>query len=548
MTSEDPQQLAAHSTKPNVLVVAPPGCGKTELLALRAQALIPRLRPNQRILALTFTNRAKDNLTERLRQLLGDQRFRRYVTVRNFHGHAAEIVLAHGPTIGLARNDLLMPTSRTLRKAIQAFSADRNANSAAAELLAELKRSPISDDEVVAALEAAGDALAKAVEVQRSAANQLHYEDLLRHAQRILRIDVIANLYHQHYGAVLVDEFQDLSLQQLDIAMRTCTTSRTFAGDPLQGIYSWAGAAPREVEASLRACCGEPIQLTVSYRSSPAVLTLLNTVSGWMGAQPLQAHDAQAWPGGGVSAALELPTLQIEADRIARMSTQITAVDPSASVGIITRSGWRHTEIDKVFAAMPAIQYRRWDLAIEDPRIFERLRTAVAAMPSNISMAEAQGKVIDAIDPGDVDTIELVNDAFEQLSAASAGSVREALGQFRVRTSNAAVGPGVHLLNAHTGKGQQFDWVFIPGLEEKHLPDRRSTTGDALAEETRVLLVMISRARHGVIVTRSTTATGRYGTYATQPSRWWGDLATSATMDLSELSNHLDKFYSAEGS
>jgi superfamily I DNA/RNA helicase len=62
------------------------------------------------------------------------------------------------------------------------------------------------------------------------------------------------------------------------------------------------------------------------------------------------------------------------------------------------------------------------------------------------------------------------------------------------------VSPGVHLLNAHTGKGQQFDWAFVPGLEEKHLPDRRSTTGSLLAEEERVLLVMLSRARHGIIV------------------------------------------------
>ena len=85
----------------SLLIVAPPGCGKTELLALRAHALIPRLLPGQKILALTFTNRAKANLSERLRRLLGTQRMRRYVTVRNFHGHAAEIVLAHGRTIGL---------------------------------------------------------------------------------------------------------------------------------------------------------------------------------------------------------------------------------------------------------------------------------------------------------------------------------------------------------------------------------------------------------------------------------------------------------------
>src|SRR6266545_1783886 len=271
MTEENPLQLAAISTRRNLLVVAPPGCGKTELLAMRAAALVPRLLPNQRILALTFTNRARDNLGERLRRILGIQRFRRYVRVHNFHGHAAELVLAHGRTLGMKLDDLRLPRSTTLRKALNQFSSDSGSRDAAAALLGKIKREPLSDEEVLERLDVAGDLLAKRVEVERVAANQLHYEDLLRYAQRLLRVDEIVNLYQQHYGAVLVDEFQDLSLQQLDIATRSCSTSRTFAGDPLQGIYSWAGAAPKEVEPVLRAACGEPVQLVVSYRSSPAV-------------------------------------------------------------------------------------------------------------------------------------------------------------------------------------------------------------------------------------------------------------------------------------
>jgi DNA helicase-2/ATP-dependent DNA helicase PcrA len=75
MTADDPQQAAAaSSSSANLLVIAPPGCGKTELLAQRAKALIRGLLPGQKILALTFTNRAKANLSERLRRILGAQR------------------------------------------------------------------------------------------------------------------------------------------------------------------------------------------------------------------------------------------------------------------------------------------------------------------------------------------------------------------------------------------------------------------------------------------------------------------------------------------
>ena len=98
---------------------------------------------------------------------------------------------------------------------------------------------------------------------------------------------------------------------------------------------------------------------------------------------------------------------------------------------------------------------------------------------------------------------------------------------------------GVHLLNAHTGKGQQFDWVFVVGLEEGHLPPKRSSTGAALAEERRVLLVMLSRARHGLVVTRVLTAEGPYGRYRAKPCRWWSGIQAGAS-SAEEIEAHLD--------
>ena len=251
MNSDDPQRTAAASAQSSLLVVAPPGCGKTEFLALRARELIPRLRPNQRVLALTFTNRAKANLGERLQRVLGRERCRRYVSVRNFHGHATEILLAHGATLGIPAGDLQLPTTRTLKRALAAFNLTRSVEDDVTNRLGALKRNPMCDEELLSALSVPGDEMALRIERERIATNQLHYDDLLRQAQRLLRVDEIANLYQQHYGAVLVDEFQDLSLQQLEIALRSCTTSRTFAGDPLQGIYSWAGASPPEVEEAV---------------------------------------------------------------------------------------------------------------------------------------------------------------------------------------------------------------------------------------------------------------------------------------------------------
>lgn len=86
-----------------LLLVAPAGCGKTETLAIRVAGLIEtgRITSPQRILVTTFTNRAKDNLRDRLRDYVTYDAQRKHVTVMNFHGLAARLIRAHGAVIGI---------------------------------------------------------------------------------------------------------------------------------------------------------------------------------------------------------------------------------------------------------------------------------------------------------------------------------------------------------------------------------------------------------------------------------------------------------------
>ena len=76
----------------DTLIIAPPGCGKTELLARRPAMCIRRghLPDGRRILALTFTNKARDNLISRVTDHAGVS-FRRWITVVNFHGLALHL-------------------------------------------------------------------------------------------------------------------------------------------------------------------------------------------------------------------------------------------------------------------------------------------------------------------------------------------------------------------------------------------------------------------------------------------------------------------------
>ncbi|SEI11377.1 MULTISPECIES: ATP-dependent helicase [unclassified Leifsonia] len=536
------QTTAATSEQDHLLVIAPPGCGKTEVLAHRAAHQIAFIHENQRILALTFTKRARSNLEERLRSVLGHARARKLIVVRNLHGFATQVVLAHGRTVGLDMNAIELPKTSTMRKAFEAAGGGPSMYDAE-RILSEIKRKPVSDAQVLAEIgtRASGPAreLAEMVERQRQETNQLHYDDLLRHAQRLLRIPAVARLYQAHFGAVLVDEFQDLSTQQLDLALLSCTTRRTFAGDPLQGIFSWAGAEPAEVEKEIRRTCGEPLRLHESYRSSPRVLETVNSVSvhvdpgaGLVAAQP------KRWAHGGCSAALVFQTRQAEADTLRGLATAVLHGNPDTSVGIISRAAWRREDIDAAFARESNYSVRRWDLAIDDPGIVALIQTRVASLPRGVSLADARIAVLEAVDPADVDTQELVDAAFDMLEASDATTAQAAVRSIKVSDPKRAVGPGVHLLNAHTGKGQQFDWVFVVGLEEGHLPGKRNNAGAALAEEQRVLLVMLSRARHGVIVTRARTSPGRFGPYSVPETRWWKEIVAEFSSP-EEIEAHL---------
>ncbi|RPA06198.1 UvrD-helicase domain-containing protein [Gordonia sp. OPL2] len=540
----DEQRTAAASTKAHLLIIAPPGCGKTEVLAHRVAHQIGFLEQNQRVLALTFTKRARSNLEERLRSVLGHARARRQIVVRNLHGFATQVVLAHGSTIGLEMKELELPKTSTMRRAMETAGGGP-AMYDAEQILSEIKRGPLSDAEVLAAIQQRDPApevvLAEKVERSRQESNQLHYDDLLRHAQRLLRIPAVARLYQAHFGAVLVDEFQDLSMQQLDLALLSCTSRRTFAGDPLQGIYSWAGAAADEVEAEIKTTCGEPIRLHESYRSSPKVLETVNSVSKLVDPDSyLVSARPERWPGRGCSAALVLQDRAAEAELLRRLAGSILDRMPEASIGIIARAGWRRESIDAAFVEEKSFPVRRWDLAIDDPGIVALIQSTVATLAHGASIMDARQAVLDAVDPADVDARELVDNAFDALERQrDAVTAKAAVKSIRASDHKQTIGPGVHLLNAHTGKGQQFDWVFVIGLEEGHLPGKRNSRGDALAEEQRVLLVMLSRARHGLVVTRTRMADGTYEPYPATQSRWWPRIRAQYSL-AEEIEAHLE--------
>lgn len=529
------QVAAVESEVDRLLVLAPPGCGKTEILAMRAERLIRTgvVRPGHRLLAVTFTNRARDNLKSRLRQQLGETTLRNSVAVMNFHELAARVVEAHGPLIGLDR-DYSPPNPAWLRRALAAQPGGKQVRREAEELLGTMKRQPLTDDELLDALRDSGNDIALAIEQQRLDEKHIDYGDLIRYAQLIVRNDRVAGLLQAHFDALLVDEFQDLSLQQFELTLATSRRNATFVGDPFQGIYGWAGAAPVAVHADLIATSQEVIELDVSFRSSPAVLAVVNSVATPLGSPALSAADPDSWDDQGWAYALEYPGDAAEADGIVSLTDYLATRYPDDTIGVICRAVYRRGALDRAYErADHPPQF--WDFALDTPRVVRLLKAHAKQVDPELShgdqVEDLRQRVCGAINAMDIDTLAEVNTACDQLLEYEHEDlpVRDLMARFRDNLVVAAIAPGVHVLNAHVGKGQQFDWVVVMGIEEGHVPSTYSDTPEKILEDQRILLVMVSRARKGLFLTRADKNTNQYGRqFTNKPSRWWAAMATAA--------------------
>lgn len=524
----------------DLVVVAPAGCGKTEALALRVQGLLARgAAPSPtRILVATFSNRARDNVKTRLRSYLSAGGMRGHVTVANFHGLSARIFRAHAAVIGL---DPMMKISESdwIREQCQRLGLDFPSQSAVEEVLRTAKQKSSNDSMVEQDLIRSGNATALQIERQRLAENRLTYDDLPRLAELILQNPAVAQLYRNHFAAVVVDEFQDLTPQQLRIVNAFGYQKTTYAGDLAQGIYGFAGADPANVDRQIRSECRTVIEFAESHRSSPAVLRVVNALASLTGGQALTCAEPDSWPSGGLAAGFAFANVDKEAKFAIDFARYVLRRAPNQRIGIITRTGPRRRFVDEQIETSE-LEFHRWDDPVLDTDTAKAIRTMLShldvtacwAAEDPLTYLRARALFESVQDPSSRASIgEALSWCLDLLrEQCTPAEIRQ---RIRVGDENMLLNvPGVHLLTGHVGKGQQFDWVVVIGAEEGCIPDFRATNSAALTEEARVLSVMISRARHGVVVCYSQNVPAWSGrVFGKSASRFWPTLASGGLVD-----------------
>lgn len=539
ITPTDTQKRIRDHESLALLIVAPAGCGKTETLAMRIAGLVagPHVRAPRRVLATTFTNRSKDNLRSRLRDYVPAARLRDRVTVSNLHGLAARIIRAHGNVIGIDPA-IELPESDWIGEQLHQLGLQGKAKDAVMDILRTTKQQALSDDQVAVALDGHGNRTAVALERKRITENRATYDDLLRYAELILANDAVADLYRNHFGAVVVDEYQDLTPQQLRVLTRIGEGRITFAGDLAQGIYGFAGAKPAEIDAAVREVAEDIIEFCESHRSSPAVIDFVNSLNPITGGQDLQCADSASWPNGGVAALTTFSTVDTEAAYITRLVQGILDRAPNHRVGIISRVKSRLRFIDPAVEATGRPLYR-WEDGVLDTDTAKLVRALLRRLDVG-AIATVNDKLthlrdlaaIDRVEEPDtrkalVDALGWVLDRLNEGLTPSQVAARIRVGD-ETTLLNA---PGIHLLSGHVGKGQQFDWVVVVGAEDGNIPFFLAQSQLEKLEEARILSVMLSRARHGAFV----TYTRNVPTIAGAPrdrdlSPLWSSLQTSGAL------------------
>ena len=511
VTPTEAQQRIRDHCGLGLLVVAPAGCGKTEGLAFRVAGLIERgqVAHPRRVLVTTFSNRARDNIRDRMKDYVPRIVMRDRVTVANFHGLSARLIRAHGQIIGIAP-DLILPESDWVGEECQRRGLDWTPRRAVEVLLRRTKQEAADDAAVEQALIAHGNPDALDIERRRITEGRLTYDDLPRLAELILANDTVAALYQNHFSAVVVDEFQDLTPQQLRIVNRIGYGRTTFAGDLAQGIYGFAGAVPAEVDRHVRAECPDVIELAESHRSSPAVLSMVNALTSLTGGKKLTSALPDSWPSGGLAAGIQFKSVQDEASFAIKFAQSILEKVPSQRIGVVSRTANRRRFADAA-ASSSGLPVHRWDDGVLDTdtaRVIKAMLTRLK--PADLMAASDPVQFLRELAGIDLiiepDTRKNVVDALGWcLDRVSEGlNTKQIRDRVKIGDETTLLSaPGLHLLSGHIGKGQQFDWVVVIGAEDGVIPDFRASTPETRLEEARVLSVMISRARHGVVVTFS---------------------------------------------
>jgi DNA helicase II / ATP-dependent DNA helicase PcrA len=284
------QREAVLATEGPVLVVAGAGSGKTRVLTHRIAHLVSAcgVKPNE-VLAITFTNKAAEEMRRRLEVMLGD--VARRMWVMTFHAACGRILRREAPRLGYRSNFTIYDQAdqvRVVKACLEELDRDpkRFVPRGIHAQISHAKNQLIGPDDYRTRVASFYDqTVAEAYELYQRrlfASNAMDFDDMLMVAVAVFeRFPEALERWQKAFRYVLVDEYQDTNHAQYRFLQLLAGRHRNvFAvGDPDQSIYAFRGADIRNIlEFERDFGNATVIALEQNYRSTNAVLRAANAV------------------------------------------------------------------------------------------------------------------------------------------------------------------------------------------------------------------------------------------------------------------------------
>ena len=514
------QQVAAQALVGPTCILAGAGTGKTRTVTHRiAYGIATGHFAANRVLALTYTNRAAGELRSRLRSLgVGA------VSVRTFHAAAlAQLEYFWPQLVGVPAPSILDSKAKTIGQAAKSLSINLD-NAALRDMASEIewrKYSMLSMDEYSELSETrpkvAGLSFQKNVEIQKIyeqekiRAQKLDWEDVLVLTLGLLKAEPRALAHVQsQYRFFTVDEYQDISPLQHALLDQWLGDHAELCvvGDPNQTIYSFTGASSEFLrDFADRFPGANVVDLTTNYRSTQQIVSFANRLTS--DAQ-LGASLEAAGPFGVAPQIMKYDSAQAEAKAVASVISEAIQSGVSKSeIAVLYRINNQSEVLERALDELGInYQLRGGERYFSRPEIKSavQLIRAEALSPVTKPLHQAVSDIVrslgwQATKPTEVGVVaskwEALNSLLSMLDDLPEGAgIKEFALELsdRAHSQHEPTTEAVTLSTIHAAKGLEWPLVFIVGVNEGYLPISYAKTALAIQEEKRLLYVGITRA------------------------------------------------------
>ena len=576
------QQVIVFAEDGPIYVRASAGSGKTRVLTERIRNLLGKSK--KKILALTFTNKAGEEIKQRLNDI---QEINSRLFIGTFHGFCQHVLENQGSLIGLSKIPHIFEEEadrlELIEQAIEQTPSykDEYINLSKKEqqsfryrvlnFIAEVKRKLISDDEIFHHTDDDNLVLLyqNYQDILRSQ-NGIDFDDLLLLTYNLfINHPKIAALYRRSFQTICIDEAQDLNNAQYQLLLALANgeyKSIMMVGDPNQSIFHFNGSSPDFMDKNFVDDFNPtPFELNENYRSSKAVLAAAKKIrpenenitdivkEGLFEVHPLEDEESEAqWIVDQIIHLIELKRHDdIEGDicyeKIAVLARnkyvfstlELKLADNKIPFYYKMTPGSIKFESNlmKLFYLALRVKLNPQDI-LHKQRLLKVLSLntveicdlkAIATAVSQVTEKRVLEIVADLTDDGsnlkrqfetfkneftahDDNDRKMILDDIDELLKHWANYAKKtdnkSLHQFKNamalgQTHPLAQHKGITLSTVHTMKGQEFDIVFLMGMDDETFPDYRAIKngGIELTQEKNNLYVAFTRAKRFLYVT-----------------------------------------------